>query len=115
MVIRRGELWWASLPEPIGSEPGYRRPVLVLQADSFNASRIATAIAVVVTSNLALQRAPGNVLIPRNLSGLPKDSVANVSQLVTVDKSFLTERIGQLPFVLLQEVEKGIKLVLDLI
>ena len=115
MVIRRGELWWASLPEPVGSEPGYRRPVLVLQADSFNASRIATAIAVVVTSNLALQRAPGNVLIPRNLSGLPKDSVANVSQLVTVDKSFLTERIGQLPFVLLQEVEKGIKLVLDLI
>ena len=115
MVIRRGELWWASLPEPIGSEPGYRRPVLVLQADSFNASRIATAIAVVVTSNLALQRAPGNVLIPRNLSGLPKDSVANVSQLVTVDKSFLTERIGQLPVVLLQEVEKGLKLVLDLI
>ena len=105
MVIRRGELWWASLPEPVGSEPGYRRPVLVLQADSFNASRIATAIAVVVTSNLALQRAPGNILIPRNLSGLPKDSVANVSQLVTVDKSFLTERIGQLPFVLLQEVE----------
>ena len=69
----------------------------------------------VVSSNLALERAPGNVFIPRKVSGLPKDSIANVSQLVTVDKSFLTERIGQLPVVLLQEVEKGLKLVLDLI
>src|SRR6266536_2738641 len=114
MVIRRGELWWASLPEPTASEPGYRRPVLVIQADSFNASRIATAIAVVISSNLTLERAPGNVLIPRKASGLPRDSIANVSQLVTVDKSFLTERIGQLPVVLLQEVEKGLKLGLDL-
>jgi mRNA interferase MazF len=114
MVIQRGELWWASLPEPTGSEPGYRRPVLVVQTDSFNASRIATVIAVVVTSNLNLERASGNVLLPRKVSGLPKDSVVNVSQLVTVDKTFLTERIGRLPMVLLQEIEKGLKLVLDL-
>jgi mRNA interferase MazF len=79
-VIQRGEIWWASLPEPARSEPGYRRPVLVIQSDDFNGSRIATVIALVVTSNTRLTQAPGNVFLPQKLSGLPKDSVANVSQ-----------------------------------
>jgi mRNA interferase MazF len=114
MVIGRGERWWASRPEPSGSEPGYRRPVLVIQADAFNASRIGTVIAVVLTSNLNLERAPENVVISRKASGLNRDSVANVSQLVTVDKTFLTERICALP-PLLEQVEAGLKLVLGLV
>jgi mRNA interferase MazF len=114
MVIQRGELWWASLPEPTGSEPGYRRPVLIVQADAFNASQIATVVAVVLTSNLNLARAPGNVFVSRKASGLPRDSVANVSQLVTIDKTFLTERVGLLPSVLLEQVDVGVKLVLGL-
>ncbi len=114
MVIQRGELWWASLPEPAGSEPGYHRPVLMVQAEAFNASRIATVSAVGLTSNLNLAQAPGNGLLARQASGLPKDSVANVSQLVTIDKAFLTERIGRLPPGLLEPVDAGLKLVLGL-
>ena len=114
MVIRRGEIWWADLPEPTGSEPGYHRPVLVVQSDDFNRSRIATAIVVVITSNLKLAGAPGNVLLPQNVSGLSKDSVANVSQVLTIDKSFLTEPIGDLPGYLLEQVEAGLRLVMDL-
>jgi mRNA interferase MazF len=96
MVIQRGEIWWTSLPEPRGSEPGYSRPVLVVQADDFNRSRINTVIAVVITSNIRLAEAPGNVLLPRKATGLPKQSVANVSQLITVDKVFLKEKIKRL-------------------
>ncbi len=114
MVIRRGEIWWASLPEPIASEPGYRRPVLVVQSDDFNRSRIATVIVVVITSNLKLAQAPGNVLLPRGVTGLPKDSVANISQVITIDKGFLTERVGTLPPYLLEQVEVGLRLVLSL-
>jgi len=106
-VIQRGEIWWADLPEPSGSEPGYRRPVLVVQADDFNRSRIATAIVVVITSNLKLTGAPGNVLLPQNATGLPKDSVANISQVLTIDTSFLTEKVGDLPTYLLEQVEVG--------
>lgn len=113
-MIRRGEIWWASLPEPTASEPGYRRPVLVVQSDDFNRSRIATIIAVVITSNLKLAQAPGNVLLPRKATGLVKDSVANVSQVITIDKSFLTERVGTLPLHLLEQVEVGLRLVLSL-
>jgi mRNA interferase MazF len=113
-VIQRGEIWWTSLSEPTGSEPGYHRPVLVLQSDDFNRSRIATVIALVITSNTRLAQAPGNVFLPQKLTGLPKDSVANVSQIVTVDKSFLTERIGMLPPNLMEQVEKGLRLVLHL-
>jgi len=113
-VIRRGEIWWASLPEPTASEPGYRRPVLVVQSDDFNRSRIATIIAVVITSNLKLAQAPGNVLLPSKATGLVRDSVANVSQVITVDKSFLTERVGTLPPYLLEQVEGGLRLVLSL-
>lgn len=114
MVIQRGEVWWADLPDPTGSEPGYRRPVLVIQSDDFNRSRIATAIVVVITSNLNLVRAPGNVLLPQKATGLSKDSVANISQVITVDKSFLTEKIGTLPNYLLEQVEIGLRLVMNL-
>jgi len=114
VVIQRGEIWWASLPEPVRSEPGYRRPVLVVQSDDFNRSRIATVIALVITSNTRLAEAPGNVFLPEKLTGLPKDSVANVSQIVTVDKSFLTERIGILPPNMMEQIEKGLRLVLHL-
>ena len=114
MVVHRGEIWWATLPEPLGSEPGYRRPVLIVQSESFNQSRIRTAIAVVLTSNTKLARAPGNVLLTGGATGLPKDSVANVSQVITVDKTFLTELIGFLPARKMQQVEDGLRLVLSL-
>lgn len=114
MVIQRGEIWWADLPEPTGSEPGYRRPVLVVQSNDFNRSRIATAIVVVITSNLKLAEAPGNVLLPQKATGLSKDSVANISQVLTVDKSFLTEKIGDLPKHLLEQVEDGLRFVMNL-
>jgi mRNA interferase MazF len=114
MVIQRGEIWWASLPEPAGSEPGYRRPVLVMQSNDFNRSRIATIIAVAITSNIRLAQAPGNVLLPRKSTGLAVDSVANISQVLTIDKNFLTERIGSLPPYLLEQVEDGLRLVMSL-
>jgi mRNA interferase MazF len=114
MVIRRGEIWWATLAEPRGSEPGYSRPVLVVQSDDFNRSRIRTVVAVVVTSNTRLARAPGNVLLPCKASGLPKPSVADVSQLVTLDKSFLTRRVKRLAKSQFAKVEEGLKLVLSL-
>jgi mRNA interferase MazF len=112
MVIAQGEIWWADLPEPAGSEPGFRRPVVVIQNDAFNRSRIATVICVALTSNLKLAVAPGNVLLPAQATGLDKDSVANVSQLVTVDKSNLTERVGKLPKAKLQSVFFGIDVVM---
>ena len=110
----RGEIWWASLPSPVGSEPGYRRPVLVVQDDSFTQSRISTVIVVVITSNIQLKEAPGNVLIPSAVSGLPRDSVANVSQVVTVDKTFLSERIGALPDYLQEDVDEGLRMIMYL-
>jgi mRNA interferase MazF len=114
LVIRRSEIWWATLPSPVGSEPGYRRPILVVQSNDFNKSRIATIIAVAITSNVRLAQAPGNVLLPRKATGLAKESVANVSQVVTIDKSFLTERIGMLPPHLFEQVENGLRLALAL-
>ena len=110
--MRRGEIWWASLPEPAGSGPGFRRPVLILSANSFNESRISTLIAVVITSNLRLGEAPGNVRLPARGLGLSKASVVNVSQIITLDKSFLTQRIGKLPPRLQTTVDDGIRLVL---
>ncbi len=114
MVISRGEIWWANLPEPMGSEPGYRRPVLVVQSDNFNLSRIDTVIVVAISSNLRLAQAPGNVLLPRRATGLAKDSVANISQVVTIDKGFLAEYVGVLPSYLLEQVESGLRLALSL-
>ena len=110
--MERGEVWWAELPEAGGSSPGFRRPLLIVQSDAFNRSRIATTIAVVLTSNLRLADAPGNVLLPATDSGLPKDSVANVSQVVTLDKSLLTERVTRLPSRFMRAVNDGLKLVL---
>lgn len=110
----RGEVWWASLPEPAGSQPGFRRPVLIVQSNEFNRSRIRTLLVVAITSNAALAEAPGNVLLPRKESGLAKESVANVSQVLTVDRSFLTERVGHLGVPLMQRVDAGLRLVLSL-
>ena len=114
MVIERGQVWWADLGEPAGSEPGFRRPVLIVQSDAFNHSRLRTVLAVVLTSNVHLVDAPGNVLIPAKTAGLPKDSVANVSQVITVDRDFLTEPAGRVRGQLLKDVENGLRLVLAL-
>lgn len=114
MVIQRGEIWWADLEEQRGSTPASRRPLLIVQADSFNRSRIDTVIGVALTSNLRLIDAPGNVLVPKRASGLSKDSVANVSQVVTVDRDVLAERVGKLPSSILAAVEHGLRLVLEL-
>ena len=113
-MIRRGDIWWADLPEPIGSEPGFRRPLLVVSADTFNASRLNTVVGVMLTSSLHLQSGPGNVLLERRETGLPRDSVANITQITTVDKSFLLERIGALRERALKRVEAGLRLVLEL-
>lgn len=110
----RGEIWWADLPNPVGSEPGYRRPVLIVQDDIFTQSRIRTVIVVIITSNLELANAPGNVLLPRNATNLPRDSVANVSQVFTVEKAFLTERIGSLSVALQAEVDEGLRTIMYL-
>lgn len=111
-IVKRGEVWWADLLDPSGSGPGYRRPVLVIQANSFNVSRIATVIVAVITSNLNLASAPGNVRIAKSESGLPQPSVVNVSQLITLDRSVLERRIKALPAGAMDKVEAGLKLVL---
>jgi mRNA interferase MazF len=112
--IQRGEIWWADLPQSRRSEPGYRRPVLVVQADSFNLSRIQTAIVAAITSNVELADAPGNVLLPARSAGLLRDSVVNVSQLLTLDRSFLTEHAGTLSPRQQRSVDEGLRTVLQL-
>ena len=112
--MRRGEIWWAMLPAPTGSGPGFRRPLLVVSADSFNRSRIATVIAAVITSNARLADAPGNVACGGRGTGLAKPSVVNVSQVITVDKSLLTKRAGRLPAEQIAEVDRGLLLSLGL-
>ncbi len=114
MVIRRGDIWWAGLPEPEASEPGYRRPVLIVQSDEFNESRIGTVVAATLTTNLRLADAPGNVYVAAEETGLPRESVVNVSQLVTVDRSFLVERAGRVEDRVMLRVDDGIRLVLAL-
>jgi len=111
-VIAQGEVWWADLGDPAGSEPGYRRPVVVIQGDAFNASALRTVVCVVLTSNLHWAEAPGNVLLPARATGLPKLSVANVSQLVTLDRDALTERVGRLSASNLELVLAGIDIML---
>ncbi len=110
--MRRGEIWWASLGEPEGSAPGYRRPVLIVQSDEFNNSRISTVIVAVLTSNIALAQAPGNVLVKARHAGLAKDSVVNVSQVITVDKQCLTEKVKKLDSSTLTDIDNGLRLVL---
>lgn len=112
--MHRGTVWWADLPDPLGAAPGYRRPVLLIQADAFTDSRLATVVAVVITSNLRLAAAPGNVLLPADESGLPKDSVVNVSQIVTLDKQTLDAPVGHVSARTLTLIESGIRLALDL-
>src|SRR5690349_18485339 len=114
MVVCQGEIWWVELPSPVGSEPGYNRPVIVVQADSFNRSLISTVIAVVLTSNISRAQAPGNVLLSRNATGLPKDSVANITQIITLDKAAFVEKTGKLPDRKLAQVHKGIRLALGI-
>ena len=112
MVVSQGDVLWASLPDPTGSGPGFRRPVVVVQGDAFNASRLATVVVVPLTSNLRWAAAPGNVALPAARTGLPKDSVANVSQIVAVDRSLLADRAGHLGEAELSLVIAGIGLVL---
>jgi mRNA interferase MazF len=112
MVVWQGEIWWADLPAPPGSEPGFRRPVVVVQGDALNHSRIATVLCVPLTSNLHWAEAPGNVRLTAKSTNLPKDSVANVSQLVALDKTVLTERVGKLTRARIELVLAGIDVVL---
>ena len=112
--MTRGEVWWASLPAPRGSEPGLRRPVVVVQADSFNRSRIRTLIVAVVTSNLNLAGVPGNVRLRKKEGGLREASVVNVSQLLTIDKDYLEQRLGALSGARMTALDAGLRLVLSL-
>jgi len=112
VVISQGEVWWAEIPAPVGSEPGFRRPVVVVQGDVLNRSRIATVVCVPLTSNLKWAAAPGNVSLTARTTSLPKDSVANVSQVVALDKSILAERVGKLSAAKLELVLSGIDVVL---
>lgn len=111
---RRGEVWWATLRPPRGSEPGYLRPVLIVQSNRFNESRIQTILVAAMTSNLALAEAPGNVRLKSSESGLPRTSVVNVSQLMTLSRAFLAERVGSLPTRVMNQVADGLRLVLGL-
>ncbi len=112
MVVSQGEIWWADLPAPAGSGPGFRRPVVVVQGDAVNRSRVASVVCVPLTSNLKWALAPGNVHLPTRLTGLSKESVANVSQIVSVDKDLLTARVGKLSRSKLELVLSGIDTVL---
>ena len=114
MGIKRGDIWWAELPEPQGSEPGYKRPLIIIQANEFNESKINTVIAAVITTNLRLAAAPGNIMLSKKTSKLPKESVINVSQIITIDKSFLTEKVNSLPMSVMHQVDEGMRLVLNL-
>ena len=113
-MIRRGEIYWASLTQPTGSGPGYRRPVVIVQDNRFNDSRISTVVVAAVTSNLRLAEAPGNVYLPKDGSGLPQDSVVNVSQLLTIDKALLSERTGELSPEFFRLLDDGLRLVIGL-
>lgn len=112
MVISQGEVWWAELPEPTGSAAGYRRPIVVVQGDAFNRSGIATVVTVPLTSNLRWADAPGNVRLSARLTGLTKDSVANVSQVIALDRGLLTERVGKLSRPKIELVLSGLDIVL---
>lgn len=113
-MVKRGQVWWAELPNPTGSEPGFTRPVLVIQDDNFNKSRINTVVVIAITSNLQLAKAPGNISLPKTKSGLPKDSVVNVSQISTIDKGSFTEVTGVLDRLTMHQVDEGIASVVGL-
>lgn len=112
--MKRGQIWWAELSEPVASESGYRQPVIIVQSNGFNRSRINTVIAVTITSNLRLAMAPGNVKLSVDRTGLSRESVANISQIITIDKKFLGEMIGQVDHSTMRQIDEGVKLVLSL-
>jgi len=112
VAVAQGEVWWADLPDPSGSGPGFRRPVVVVQGDHLNRSRIATVVCVPLTSNLSWAEAPGSTVLAASASGLPKDSVANASQIVAIDRDILAERVSRLGPKKLQAVLNGIDVVL---
>lgn len=111
--MERGEIYWVDFGLPIGSEPGYRRPAVILQSNTFNQTRIRTTICAILTSNLDLLEAPGNILVEKTISGLSKDSVLNISQIYTVDKGSLEERLGKLPERYIARIDSSIRLVMD--
>ena len=113
-MIERGAIYWADLGTPVGSRPAKRRPVLIISADSYNTSRLATVIAAVVTSNTTLAAMPGNVFLPAAATGLPRDSVVNVTALITLNKSDLTEQAGAAPLTLLEDINRGLRTALNL-
>jgi mRNA interferase MazF len=113
-MIRRGQVWWVDFGEPRGSEPGFRRPALVIQRDEVSASRLATVVVCVLTSNKAHAAAPGNTLLPKRFTGLPRDSVANASQIATLNKDDLVNLAGTVPRHLLERVDEGIRWFLHL-
>ena len=112
--MKRGEIWWATLDEPAGSGPGYRRPVVIVSSNDFNKSNISTVLVAIITSNLHLANAPGNFSISKKESGLTKESVVNISQVLTLDKSFLTKKSGKLPAKKITSLNEGLKLVLSI-
>lgn len=114
MRIRRGEIWWADLGEPRGSEPAYRRPVLVVQEDAFNRSDLATVMVLSLTSDLRYAEMPGNVRLPADRCGLDRESVVNVTQIATVDRSWLESPVGKLPRAIMGQIEYGLRLALGL-
>jgi mRNA interferase MazF len=114
MVIERCGIYWADLGAPSGSRPAKRRPVMVISAETYSRSRLATVLAVVITSNTDLATMPGNVFLPAAASGLPKDSVVNVTAVVTLNKADLSEQAGQAPLTLLREIDRGLRHALDL-
>ena len=114
LEARRGDIWWADIPEPVGSGPGFRRPVLVIQADLFNATGIRTVIAVMLTSNQRMAELPGNVAVPGSACGLNKDSVVNITQVLTIDRALLTDHAGTLPPRFMKAVSEGLRMVLAL-
>lgn len=113
-MIQRGDICWADLGEPASSRPAKRRPILVVQSNSYNASRLATVIAVVITSNTSLAAMPGNVFLPTVSTGLRRDSVANVTAVITLDRADLDEPLSQLPEALMREIDQGLRQVLGL-
>jgi len=113
-LLERGNIYWADIVTPRGSEPGYRRPIVIISANGFNTSRIGTVLAVAITSNTKLSNAPGNIFLSSEDSGLPKDSIINISQILTLDKSYIGEQITNLPRVVINDLENSLRLVLDL-
>ncbi len=114
MVIQRGDIWWTDLRDPLGSGPGYRRPVLIIQSDKFNQSQLSTVVVLVISTNLNLIKSPGNVLLTAKESELPKDSVVNVTQVFTIDESFLRDYVSTISDRKMEQIDEGLRLILNL-